>query len=272
MGPYLLDDPVLAAAQARARARAARWEQLLSRSGTHSFAAAVVTKKAEREVLTTEAERTKIARSLGEASQLFYTPEVVAIDQVRSTLTIERVQGFVTLRDLLRENAQACIRVANRVGHALGYIHTHLPRSLANIRRTSSLFDVHGDFNTMNVGLRQDDPEVVILDWSAGRHFGRLEIRDPQLFELAHFIYSLVAHHHAPWRVARTLPALIDAFLAGYAAETGRAVLSVDLRREVLSVSRALLLKFGSTRSFRAPAYLLHRIVSHGVLAHGVRS
>lgn len=266
-GANQLKDSRVTAACARALARSSRWEQLLERAGNHLFTATTVTKTMNRKDLIPESERTRIAHSLGATSQLFYTPDVEAIDEYRCSITFERIIDFVTFRDLFREDAETCAGIANRVGQALGYIHRHFAENLPEALASSPLLRVHGDFNTMNVGLRPSDGALVVLDWSPGRHFERLRIRDPELFEVSHFIYSLVAHHHAPWTIAHTLPRIIDEFLEGYEARRGRTLPRSQIQNQALWISRRLFFEIPPGRPQRALGYLFVRVASHLTLA-----
>jgi tRNA A-37 threonylcarbamoyl transferase component Bud32 len=229
---------------ARALRRSARWEIQLTRAGTHRFDAQTVTKPSidpEREAMATRA-----ASDAGRASGLFITPDVLAIES--NALVLERIPGFVTLRDLLRESVSHTLPFVERAGQALGHIH-------------AQMHAIHGDFNTMNVGARSDDRSLVILDWCRGKH---LASDQSSTYEIAHFLYSSVFHQTLPVVAIRHLDAIADAFFEGYRMTTMLTMArQARVRETMLEVSSQLLLQFPRNRRSRAALYALQRITGH---------
>jgi tRNA A-37 threonylcarbamoyl transferase component Bud32 len=232
---------------ARALRRSARWESQLTRAGTHRFEARTVTKPSIDSVR--EATATRAASDEGCASGLFITPAVLATEP--NTIVIERITGFVTLRDLLRESVVDALPFVERAGRALGHIHERM-------------HTIHGDFNTMNVGIRVEDASVVILDWCRGRH---LASEQSSTYELAHFLYSCVFHQLIPVLAMRHLDAIASSFFRGYRM-TGTLTMTkqAEVHDTIVEVSSQLLLRFPRNSRPRAALYALQRITGHVAL------
>lgn len=246
------DARLLAAAAERAR----RWEALVATNGGPVFDECTVTKRVFGAKLKAEQHRTDAANRLGLQTGRFITPSVLA--SVGATMTVERIVDFVPIRDLLREDAQASIPIVRRVGGALGCIHTNM----AQLCLAEGHF-IHGDFNTVNVGVRASDEMITVLDWSLGSPFSDYKIADPFSFDVAHFCYSIIAHHSAPWRLIGIWERLVDSFLEGYASQRHVSVERRHVELEIERISRALLFRVPTARLTRVPAYVLLRLAAH---------
>jgi len=182
-----------------------------------------VLKKVDRRFVELEVRVTRAAHDLSQTSGLFCSPRVIACDSAAGIIELERIKGVVTLGQFLAKKPDNII-ILRRVGRALAHIHRHLQVS-PDLRLPvaskwwapdSDVVLMHGDFNTVNVGYKEDADVIVVWDWASAPSLGKRCTVGPRYLELAHFIHSLVAQQANFLQSIRHVRRRTNAFLKGY--------------------------------------------------------
>jgi len=152
---------------------------------------------------------------------------------------------------MFREDVTASLPIVTVAGAALGYVHRRL-----------NMF--HGDFNTINVGVRLLDGKLVILDWYRGPSFtwkakSRYE-------DIGHFVYSSMFHHTIPMLAARRVKEVAEAFFLGYQRETEEIISRRAVYQMIVSISEQLMFEMPKDRGIRTLVYAAQRLSGHGAL------
>jgi len=190
-----------------------------------------VLKKVNPRLGEIEIKVTQAARDIARTSGLFYVPQIIEYDRDSGIIEFERIHGFITVGQFLAKNPDN-ITILRRVGKVLAHIHNYLSvppdvRQLTDARWLNINGDVvpmHGDFNTVNVGYKEDTDVIVVLDWASPASLGLGRTLGPRHLELAHFIYSLCIHQANFLKSLYLLRRRANAFLEGYEAELGQPI------------------------------------------------
>jgi len=190
-----------------------------------------VLKKVDPRFVDIEVRVTQAARELACRSTLFCVPQIIRYNRSSGVIEFERIHGFITLGQFLAKKPDNII-IIRRVGKVLAHIHNHLcvppdirqPADSRWISIDGDVVPMHGDFNTVNVGYKEDTNAIVVLDWTSPASLGPRSTVGPRYLELAHFIYSLCIHQANFLKSLRLLRRRANAFLEGYEAELGRQI------------------------------------------------
>jgi hypothetical protein len=127
-----------------------------------------VIKRQSVEATRREAEKTRAAKVIADATGLFRVPTVLAVDDTQ--MSLERIDGLVSVRSLLAKDGAE--RLMLRVAAASVAIHERLVLDTTFEVPMTGAFAVanpvglHGDFNPYNVMVCRETDELVVLDWS----------------------------------------------------------------------------------------------------------
>jgi tRNA A-37 threonylcarbamoyl transferase component Bud32 len=151
-----------------------------------------------------EAERTRWAREIATATQLFVVPAIVSADE--RTLIQQRLSGYVPLRSAPRFLANP-LPIATRLGQALAAIHaTDCHGSPGR----------HGDLTCENVLHHAETDALAIVDWSDARWYRNGRLDPGPHTDLAIFVLSVFAAGLSQRGLAAP-EEIASAFLTGYA-------------------------------------------------------
>lgn len=202
-----------------------------ARSNAVTLEENTVLKKVDPRFVEIEVKITQAARDLSRTSGLFCVPEIIRYDRSSGLIKFERVEGYITVGQLLARTDDN-LEVIRRVGTVLATIHNYLhltsdlhyavPSEWLNIG--GDVVPMHGDFNTVNVGYKEDTDVIVVLDWASASSLGARCTVGPRYLELAHFIYSLLIQQANFLKSIRQLHRRTNAFLEGYQAGSGQKI------------------------------------------------
>lgn len=157
-----------------------------------------VVKVGQSLLMAIEAEKTRRAREIGEASGLFRVPRVLTFDPTAGRLELELLMTIRPLRRMLSDCADwkkliACI------GRSLAVIHDQLCLPAALAAPLSEAWQlagaekvvVHGDFGIANVQVDERDGHLVILDWSVAPWLVTRGTIGPREYDVAWFMRDL---------------------------------------------------------------------------------
>ena len=191
------------------------------------FFADTVLKRDVPERMLVEAEKTRRAAALGDASGLFRVPLVLGQDETAGTATFERLPGLVPVE---RELAfgKNWLELAGRIGRCLAVVHRglELPGSMkAPLPGDLESSDgpavfLHGDFNGTNVCLSPLG-EICILDWQMTSVHGAYATHGTAYFDVVWFVNHIFYRplHRYGW--AHDQARAAREFLGAYSAEAG---------------------------------------------------
>lgn len=182
-----------------------------------------VIKHARSDLIRIEAEKTRRAYEIGEASGLFVVPKVLDCDLEKGDLILERFRHIHPLATVVASR-QAPMMFAEKVGRVLAVIHNELvlpsqmvfplPDCLA-LPGGTEVF-IHGDFTTVNVCVRSGDDQLVVLDWRMVDRFGGIATRGTRHFDLAFFVLTMfIRRVNLSWSASDPAPPA-TAFLRSY--------------------------------------------------------
>ncbi len=212
-----------------------------------TFKKDTVLKKVDPRFMEVEVKITQAAYDLARTSGLFYVPQIIRYDRSSGVIEFERVCGYITLGQLLART-DGDLEIIRRVGRVLAHIHDHLnmPPDLRHpvgskwLSIDGDVVPMHGDFNTVNVGYKEDTDVIVVLDWASAPSLGARCTTGPRYLELAHFIYSLLIQQANFLKSIGQLRRRTNAFLEGYQAESGQRIDLSILAEFLISFSIAL--------------------------------
>ena len=181
---------------------------------------------AEVEVRVTQA-----AYDLARKSELFNVPRILSYDLTAGVIEFERVMEYVTLGHLIARTP-GNLEVIQRIGKALACIHTQLqlpsclriPVDAKWMTSDDDMVPIHGDFNTINVGLDENTNAVTVMDWASASGLDRKHTVGPVYLDLAHFVYSLFIHQASHINAMMSLKQRTNVFLDVYQSESGRKI------------------------------------------------
>ncbi|WP_370617611.1 phosphotransferase family protein [Mumia sp. Pv 4-285] len=167
------------------------------------------------------------------AGGLFVVPRPLAVDEEAGVMRMSRLEGFVPVVaafDASKDAPRAVASLFSRTGGVLARIHGHSEvtrRWLADALTTpvtAGHVVLHGDFGFSNVLVRLSDSTIGVIDPTPAPY---VEPRDvgPPIRDLAHMTSCLLGRRGSIIRYATALRLprrrLLEAFLDGYAAESG---------------------------------------------------
>jgi len=241
------------------------------------FVGSIARKTGEPSVLAVEAAKTKLAHKIGKESGLFYVPKVVRFDSKAGVLEFERMEGLVTLQQLIIDRDPRSRELSQKAGRALAVIHEKLvlpdemkyelpPEWMGT--DDDNVF-IHGDFNCINVGFHETTERLVILDWSTAPLMGRTPTFGSRYFDVlwfASYMFRVVSNIRLlNWDPERTA----KAFLEAYAEGTSK--MNIDNLKYYLPSIRRLqrenIMYLARRRTrIRALAYILSQVFMYGRL------
>lgn len=120
----------------------------------------------------------------------FTAPKVLSVDSRNGVITLERIRGIISFRDIycdfMQENLDedTSVRITSKIGETLGHIHNNLKSDREMQWRPSAEFaqglktygfanpvnidecrvQLHGDYGFANVWLKNGEEKVVVID------------------------------------------------------------------------------------------------------------
>ena len=207
-----------------------------------------IVKKVDPLLMEIEVGVSQAAYDLAQTSNLFSVPRIIRYDHKSGTIEYERISRFITLGQLLVKRPNN-IEILQKAGKVLANIHSHLEIPSDLRRRVNSewlnidsdVVPLHGDFNTVNVGCKEDTNDIIVLDWTSTRRLGPRSTEGPRYLEISHFIYSLLIQQASFLKSIRHLRQRTNAFLEGYQSESGKRIDLCILANFLLHLSIVLL-------------------------------
>ena len=185
----------------------------------------IARKKGVGPLLAIEAAKTKLAHKIGQASGLFYVPEVLSLDEQIGVLDFERLSDLVTLHQLAVDRDTRSLGLFEKAGRSLAVVHDQLalpdemkyelPPEWMN-SSDENVF-IHGDFASVNVCLHEPSGRLVILDWSAAPLVGRSPTFGSWYFDILWFASCVFRGAPSKKVFSWNAEEMTDAFLRGYA-------------------------------------------------------
>ncbi|MCP4613227.1 MAG: hypothetical protein GY845_31435 [Planctomycetes bacterium] len=202
-----------------------------ARPDTVTFGKDTVQKRVDNDLVKIEVRVTQAACELARMSSLFHVPRIVEYDLKTGTIVFERIAGYITIGQLLARPGDHH-NIIWRIGRVLAHINgrlqlpanLRLPVASQWLRSDSAVVVMHGDFNTINVGYKEDSDTIVVLDWASAPILGPRSTIGPMHLDIAHFIYSLLMHQANFVQAIRHSHRRIELFLDGYQTELGREI------------------------------------------------
>jgi len=187
----------------------------------------VVRKSGPPAILAVEAARTRRAAEVGDESGAFYVPRILRADPGSGVIDFERVRHLRDIAHLALADDLRVPDLVRRAGAALAVIHDRL-RLPPDLKidlppewcyGTTRRVFLHGDFNTINVGIDETTGRLVILDWSTAWAVSPMATAGPPCFDLAWFSANLF--NIMPWQRVASWPAAAwaDLFIKGYLSQ-----------------------------------------------------
>lgn len=196
--------------------------------------AGVVTKKVPPEWAGVEAVMTQAAHDLGDSCGFFIAPRVIACDRQEGLIQFEQLTHLVQVKEYLRDPRCGPEQMRS-IGRAIAMVHKQLhvaPEfSLTAPHQDGDAVPLHGDFSTLNVCVKTDTGQIVLLDWSSANALPHKITIGSRYIDLAQFLRSLVVHPAPFWTSLREFRGRATAFLEGYEAQSGRTIEAAELRR-----------------------------------------
>jgi tRNA A-37 threonylcarbamoyl transferase component Bud32 len=214
-----------------------------------------------------ELTKTLLGIEIARQSRLFSVPLVLESDLSQGSITFQRIQGVVTLHDLLFEEfgLPDLNDLLFRAGRALAAIHRNLrlppekqaPAPDLGLKLGVPEVAIHGDFAGLNLLYHRESDELWVVDWCTALWLGEESTLGPCYLDLGVMISSLFQRrvfyggHRGPTEQ------LARRFLSGY-EEKARIVLDLP---EFSRYYDALMRRFRSQRRphqgwLRSLAYL----------------
>lgn len=185
----------------------------------------IIRKTGEPNMLAIEAAKASMAFDIGKNCGLFYAPKVVKLDTNDGVLEFERLDGLVTLLDMVARKDRQLFELLKKAGQALAVIHEKLslPENMKHELPTEwmacpgdNVF-IHGDFAGFNLCFDELVGRLVILDWSSAPLLGNIATYGSRFFDIIWFVIFIFYGAPRSCLFNWDAPAMADAFLAGYA-------------------------------------------------------
>jgi len=196
----------------------------------------IVTKKVPAEWAAVEAGMTQAAHDLGRSCGFFAAPRVIGCDSQEGLIQFEQLTHLVQVKEYLQD-PRSDLDQMRSIGQAIAMVHEHLrlapELNLAAPCRAGDEVPLHGDFNLLNVCVKTDTGQVVLLDWSSADALAQKVTVGSRYSDLAQFLRSLVVHPASFWAALLGFPRRAAAFLEGYEAQSGRRIEIAELSRFV---------------------------------------
>lgn len=200
------------------------------------LSSSTVIKQQDPSVAVVEAEKTRRARAIAEATGLFAVPRLIGGTPERGRIEFERIAGVEPLWSWLvgRPQQEAC-ELAERVGQSLAAVHETLrlplglgeslpepwrvePGCVAGLSMTQDHeVALHGDFNAWNLLVADKGRGLVIIDWAGSDLCSPLLVRGPWVFDAAWLIITLFRSRLGPVERIAQAEEFSRAFLESYA-------------------------------------------------------
>ena len=241
------------------------------------FIGDIARKRGAGPLLAVEAAKTKLAHKIGEVSGLFYVPKVLGFDADKGLLDFERLDGLVTLHQLALIKDVRSLELFEKAGRALAVVHEQLvlpdemkyelPSEWMNCS-DENVF-IHGDFASVNVCLREQSGQLVILDWSAAPLMGRTPTFGSWHFDVLWFASCVFRGAPSKRVFSWNAEEVTDAFFRGYAKTTSEKKLG-RLRAYLPAICRLqrrmIWCLAGRKYPLRAPVYMCSQVIMYARL------
>ncbi len=189
-----------------------------------------------REELRRELNVMRAAEMLGLTSGLFTVPPTSMRDG-------SLIQPFMRTLTPVRTRLRAQPRdtgFARRLGVVLAAVHEGLDVP-DEVRRScaappmscASVVPLHGDFSVLNVLIRPEDDQVVLLDWNRAPWLGGSATHGSATSDLAVFLISLFWSPPGGGDYIAAAPQFAPAFLDGYGSRASRTITYAELGHDL---------------------------------------
>ena len=177
-------------------------------------------------MLAVEAAKSRLAREIGQETGLFYVPEVIGFDPKAGVLDFERLEGLVTLLQLVVRRDERVVELVKRAGQALAIVHEKLvlPDDMKHelpeewMDHSGQNVFIHGDFAMCNLSFHETSGQLVIVDWSGAPLLGRTPAFGSRYFDVLWFASSVFLDAPLKRMLDSRFEKMTDAFLMGYAS------------------------------------------------------
>lgn len=190
------------------------------------FVGNIARKTGDPQLLAVEAAKSRLAREIGQETGLFYVPEVMGFDPKAGVLDFERLEGLVTLLQLVVRRDERVVELVRRAGQALAVVHEKLvlPEEMKHelpeewMDHSGQNVFIHGDFAMCNLSFHETSGQLVIVDWSGAPLLGRTPAFGSRYFDILWFASSIFHNMPVKRMLDLDFEKTADAFLTGYAS------------------------------------------------------
>ncbi len=180
-----------------------------------------VVKTGQPELICIEAEKTIRGYEIGQRTGLFKSPRVIDFDKQKGVLVLEYIHGLSSIREVARGKYDPD-SLGEKVGKCLAVIHNELKLPIHMRKELPPEFALggqnvflHGDFNTTNVCVSENNDSTTILDWQMTDMHGGNATYGSNYFDITSFINTSFSKPFYEYGRLPVVP-MLRGFLRGY--------------------------------------------------------
>lgn len=168
-----------------------------------------------------EVEKTRRAREISYATELFRVPRVIEYDEASGTAIFERLDINPMSRAVPWGEKRT--RLASCLGASLAVLHRKL--TLPDTMRIElpeqfsyphdEVF-LHGDLSVDNVCVEKNYPPIVILDWQMTPVHGGRSTFGTRYFDIMWFISNIITRPYTRFMFTNPAAPVVNSFIDGY--------------------------------------------------------